>query len=79
MIEVVMTEAEAKDLEDSLIYHMEQCYNTLYDTEEVAKDWEPYQPFDGCSNCETREMLMKTFEWLKDNKDLAIYVGDENE
>lgn len=79
MIEVVLTEQEAKALEDALIYHMEQCFNTLYDTEEVAEDWEPYQPFDGCSNCETREMLMKTFEWLRNNKDLAVYVGEGDE
>jgi hypothetical protein len=76
MIEVTLTEQEAKSLEDTLVYHMEQCFNSLYDTEEVAEDWEPWQPFDGCSNCETREYLMTTFNWLKENKDLAIYVED---
>jgi len=76
MIEVVLTEKEAKALEDTLVYHMEQCFNSLYDTGEVADGWEPWQPFDGCSNCETREYLMTTFNWLKDNKDLAIYVED---
>jgi hypothetical protein len=79
MIEVVLTENEAKDLEDTLIYHLEQCYNTIYDMDEVAEGFEPYNPFDGCSNCEVREMLMKTCEWLRNNKDLSIYVGENNE
>jgi len=74
MIEIKLTEEEAKSLEDTVIYHMEQCFNTLYDMEEVAEGFEPYQPFDGCSNCETREYLMKTFDWLKENNKVDIYV-----
>jgi hypothetical protein len=77
MTEVILTEEEAKSLEDALIYHMEQCYNSIYDMDEVAEGWEPWQPFDGCSNCETREYLMTTFHWLKENKDIAIYVEDK--
>jgi len=77
MIEVILTEDEAKDLEDTLIHHMEQCYNTLYDLEGVEENFEPYNPFDGCSNCETREFLMKTVEWFRNNKDLAIWVGEK--
>jgi len=76
MTEVELTVEEAKDLEDTLIYHMEQCFNILYDEEAVDEDFEPWQPFDGCSNCESREWLMTTFQWLKDNKGIAIYVED---
>lgn len=76
MTKIILSEKEARDLEDTLVYHMEQCYNTVYDEDSVADDFEPYQPFDGCSNCETREWLMKFCEWMKNNKDVEIIVGE---
>ena len=76
MTKITLSEKEARDLEDTLVYHMEQCYNTVYDEDSVAEGFEPYQPFDGCSNCETREWLMKLCEWMKNNKDVEIIVGE---
>jgi hypothetical protein len=49
--------------------------NYLYD-DVVPEDWEPYDLYDGCETCETREQLMATFDWLKSNGKVDIYVGD---
>jgi hypothetical protein len=47
----------------------------LYD-DIVPEDWEPYGLYDGCETCETREHLMATFDWLKSNGKIDIFVED---
>jgi hypothetical protein len=48
----------------------------LYD-DVVPEDWEPYDLYDGCETCETREHLMATFDWLKSNGKIDIFVEDK--
>ena len=64
MIEVVLTTKEAKRLETFIGDHRSMCMSYLYD-DVVPEDWEPYELYDGCETCETREHLMATFDWLK--------------
>jgi hypothetical protein len=75
MIEVILTTKEAKRLEVFIEDHRAMCMNYLYD-DVVPEDWEPYDLYDGCETCETREQLMATFDWLKSNGKVDIYVGD---
>ena len=46
----------------------------LYDEEDVREGWEPYDLYDGCDVCDTREQLMATFDWLKSNGLVDVYV-----
>jgi hypothetical protein len=75
MIDVILTTEEAKRLEVFIGDHRAMCMNYLYD-DVVPEDWEPYDLYDGCETCETREHLMATFDWLKSNGKVHIYVGD---
>jgi hypothetical protein len=75
MIDITLTTEEAKRLEVFIGDHRAMCMNYLYD-DVVPEDWEPYDLYDGCETCETREHLMATFDWLKSNGKVHIYVGD---
>jgi hypothetical protein len=75
MIDIILTTEEAKRLEVFIGDHRAMCMNYLYD-DVVPEDWEPYDLYDGCETCETREHLMATFDWLKSNGKVHIYVGD---
>jgi hypothetical protein len=75
MIDIILTTEEAKRLEVFIGDHRAMCMNYLYD-DAVPEDWEPYDLYDGCETCETREHLMATFDWLKSNGKVDIYVGD---
>jgi len=76
MIEVVLTTEEAKRLERFIGDHRSMCMSYLYD-DVVPEDWEPYDLYDGCETCETRDRLMATFEWLKSNGKIDIFVEDK--
>lgn len=75
MIDVVLTTEEAKRLERFVGDHRDMCMSYLYD-DVTPEGWEPYDLYDGCETCETREHLMATFDWLKSNGKVDIYVGD---
>jgi hypothetical protein len=75
MIEVKLTTDEAKRLETFIGDHRSMCMSYLYD-DIVPEDWEPYGLYDGCDTCETREHLMSTFDWLKSNGKIDIFVED---
>lgn len=75
MIDIILTTEEAKHLERFVGDHRDMCMSYLYD-DVVPEDWEPYDIYDGCETCETREHLMATFDWLKSNGKVHIYVGD---
>jgi hypothetical protein len=56
---------------------MQMCYNELFEDEEAnPKDWQPYDLFDGCETCESREQLMATFDWLRSNDKVDIFVEE---
>jgi len=76
MIEVVLTTEEAKRLETFISDHRSMCMSYLYD-DVVPEDWEPYDLYDGCETCETREHIMATFDWLKSNGKIDIFVEDK--
>lgn len=75
MIEFKLTTDEAKRLETFIGDHRSMCMSYLYD-DIVPEDWEPYGLYDGCETCETREHLMATFDWLKSNGKIDIFVED---
>jgi hypothetical protein len=76
MIEVKLTHQEAERLESFVTDHMQMCYNELFDEENNPEDWQPYDLFDGCETCESREQLMATFDWLRSNGKVDIFVEE---
>jgi hypothetical protein len=76
MIEVKLTHQEAERLESFVSDHMQMCYNELFDEENSTEDWQPYDIFDGCETCESREQLMATFDWLRSNDKVDIFVEE---
>jgi hypothetical protein len=73
MQEIRLTKDQAEKLQAFVTDHRNYCYTYLYDGQE-HDDWEPYDVYDGCDVCETRESLMATFDWLKSNKIIDVYV-----
>jgi hypothetical protein len=53
---------------------MNACYVQLYDEEDVREDWQPYDVYCGCDTCNSRESLMATFDWLRSNNVVDIFV-----
>lgn len=77
MIEVKLTHEEAEKLETFVSDHMQMCYNELFeDSEANPEEWQPYDLFDGCETCESREQLMATFDWLRSNGKVDIFVEE---
>jgi hypothetical protein len=56
---------------------MQMCYNELFDEDNNPEDWQPYDIFDGCETCESREQLMATFDWLRSNDKVDIFVEEQ--
>jgi hypothetical protein len=73
MIEIKLTNNQAKSLEDYVEVHMEMCHNEAMG-EDMPDDWEPYAPYCGCTTCESREYLMATFDWFKIQGILDVHV-----
>lgn len=76
MLEVNLTTEQAKHLENHVEEHLLLCQDLLLDEAEGDSLFEPYAPYCGCSTCDTRETLMATFGWLRDNGIVSIYVED---
>lgn len=74
MQEVKLTVKQAESLQSFVTDHRNDCYTYLYDEESIREGWEPYDIYDGCDVCETRESLMATFDWLKSNGIVDVYV-----
>lgn len=77
MIEIKMTTKQAESLEQFVEEHMYLCQTELMG-DAVPDDWTSFSPYCGCGTCETREYLMATFSWLKNNNLVEIYVEDVN-
>lgn len=82
MIEVKLSTEDAQHLENFVEEHMVYCMQELdgmspeeHPTEFPDK-WSTYGPFCGCMTCESREYLMATFDWLRRNKIVDVYVED---
>lgn len=76
MIEINITEDQATDLQNAVDHHMERCYMVLdWDEEEdIPQYLEDVALFCGCHVCETREHLVATFNWLRDNNVVDVAV-----
>lgn len=82
MNELALSQEEAEDLQEFVSRHITNCWEYLAidnmdpDEDEISipKDFQPYGPYCGCQTCETREYLMSTFQWLKDNNKIFIFV-----
>ena len=74
MQEIKLTTKQAEQLQAFVTDHRNACYSHLYDEENIVEDWEPYGIYDGCEVCETRESLMATFDWLKSQGLVDVYV-----
>ena len=74
MQEIKLTTEQAERLQNFVTDHRNACYMYLYDEEDVRDGWEPYDLYDGCEVCDTREQLMATFDWLKSNGVVDVYV-----
>lgn len=79
MIIKKITTEQAKSLEDFVESHMYLCQADLNGIEDLPDDWEPYGPYDGCTTCETREYLMATLDWLKNNDILDLVIEDPDD
>jgi len=75
MIEINLTENQAEQLQASVDEHMMLCYEAMdHDEEELPEYLNQYSLYCGCHVCETREYLMATFNWLRNNKIVDIAV-----
>ena len=72
---VKITTEQARHLENFVEDHMFMCADYLNEVHEDST-FEPYAPYDGCYTCETREMLLATFDWLRTNKVLDFHIED---
>lgn len=77
MNEVKLSTEQAKRLEDYLERHMANCFESINaDEDELPEDWQPFDAYCGCFTCESREWLMATFAFLKENGLVDVYVED---
>lgn len=82
MNEIPLTTEEAENLQEYVSNHISNCWEYLAITEmdpdeediSIPENFQPYGPYCGCQTCETREYLMSTFQWLKDNNKVFVFV-----
>jgi hypothetical protein len=75
MNKVPLTADQAKKLENFVEDHMSGCYMMLHDEEDVREGFETYDAYCGCQTCDTREHLMATFDWLRSEGFVDVYVS----
>jgi len=76
--------AEAEELQKTVEYHLDLCYlsidvdpeNMSEDEAILLRDFQPFDEFCGCQTCVTREIIMKTFEFLHYISKADIYVNE---
>lgn len=71
--QIALSFEQAHELEKFVEDHINACSMYLYDEEDV-KDWQPYDVYCGCDTCNSREYLMATFDWLRSNNIIDIFV-----
>jgi hypothetical protein len=70
-----ITQEQAQSLEQFVSHHMERCWEVAYfDGEELPPELDDVAMFCGCETCTTREYLVSTFTWLRENGILDLYV-----
>jgi hypothetical protein len=75
--EVKLSTEQAKKLEEYLEWHMSNCFESIHvDESELPEGWQPFDAYCGCFTCESREWLMATFAFLKENGLVDVYVED---
>lgn len=78
MPEITITQSQAEKLQEFVESHMEFCFESLGGME-TPEDWNSYSAYCGCQTCDTREYLMATFDWLKANNIVDLYISDNVE
>lgn len=78
MIDVPLTSRQAEELTEYVGTHMMHCYNLLNeeDEDDILPEFEPFGAYCGCETCNAREQFMSTFQWLRNNNIVDIYVQD---
>lgn len=80
MYNVRLTTAQAEGLEAAVEEHMVYCSYEINGLEdEIPESWEPFGPFCGCQTCESREFLMATFDYLRKQGIVDVYIRDIDE
>lgn len=74
--EFTITPEQADELTRFVDHHMERCWEVAYyEGEELPEELEDVAMFCGCDVCHTREYLLSTFTWLRENGILDLYVA----
>lgn len=81
MIEIKLTTKQAEGLQNHVGRHMDLCLESLEmdDCSFVTEEGELFEPFGlycGCNVCNSREQLMATFEFLRKNNIVDVFVED---
>ena len=77
--EVSISEYQAKQMEEYLEYHMSNCYDSInLDESELPEGWQSFEPYCGCWTCESREIFMATFTFLRNAGIVDIYVAEKS-
>lgn len=83
MNEISLTPDQAVGLQQFVETHLDNCLESIDRDEEFVTEegalFEPYDIFCGCHVCMTREYIMATFDYLKQNNIVDIYVEDIKE
>lgn len=78
MEQISLTTEQAVNLQHYVENHLDNCHESIERDEEFVTEegvlFEPYDIFCGCHVCVTREYIMATFDFLKQNKIVDIYV-----
>jgi hypothetical protein len=85
MQQIKLQLAEAEELQKTVDHHLDLCYlsidldpENMSDEEAILLDgFEPFDVFCGCQTCVTREIIMKTFEFLHYISKADIYVNED--
>lgn len=75
MIEINLTEKQAQDLQTAVDDHMSLCHEVIdFDGDELPEYLNDVALYCGCHVCETREHLLATFNWLRENQLVDVAV-----
>ena len=80
MNNIELTPEQAEELQYFVENHLNNCMESIDRDEEFVTEegqlFEPYADFCGCHVCVSREYIMSTFDFLKQNNIVDIYVKD---
>ena len=76
MKKIKITQKQAEDLQNYVQEHMERCYEVIdFEGDELPEYLSDVDMFCGCHICDMREHLLATFNFLRENKIVDVFVG----